>query len=672
MTGNLRDTQFGPQQYTNESISNQRSLGRDAEVGVSAVSDHSSEQADPLSRVEALKGAFWSWTDKFAVSHSGDQIWFITNLEGEILSGRLFGQGLLTEQLNPLIAQGFSWSTLGRSAVTDCLKTYRTASLNPNEHSSDLLKECDSLAVPIFNEDGTPDILLGWVGFTTDQSGRLKELTQAAAGISITADLQTELARNRILLRDKERLEREAGLQGRLLQISRKMHTKIDVDAVLSELILTIEKVYNAYIDIFLSQDNESHNSRVKPLVFNTEMDICTRAFMEGQLIHEAGIDNPSQEIVAAPLIGKQGIYGVLQLQASPVRFERSDLEFISSLATTAGNAFENARLYEQSNLLISELRLINEITKRLNQSLKLNDIFDFATKELIEIFAAEYCCILQLDKESDQLIVQASNLPSITNTFFSRDYGYSGAIFATQEPVIVSDYYNLPEQITSHLMKSTSSRSLIGSPIIVNSEVIGTILVTHRLPNFFSYENYKLLQVLSGHIGLAMTNASLHAEVRRRVITDSLTGLYVRHYLDEQVNLQQKQDFCGSLILVDIDFFKRVNDTFGHQVGDEILIQVSSIIKSSIRESDIAARWGGEELAVYLPQVNIEQTIRIAERIRSRVAKETNPRVTVSCGISEWSWEDEKISVETLFYKADMALYEAKHHGKNQLRIRK
>src|SRR5262249_4275953 len=121
-------------------------------------------------------------------------------------------------------------------------------------------------------------------------------------------------------------------------------------------------------------------------------------------------------------------------------------------------------------------------------------------------------------------------------------------------------------------------------------------------------------------------------------------------------------------LILVDIDHFKSINDTYGHQVGDDILTQVSRIIRSSIRDGDIAARWGGEELAIYLPQLGLEQTVRVAERLRYRVQTETHPRVTVSCGIADWRLSDERISVESLFYKADMALYVAKHSGRNRV----
>lgn len=90
--------------------------------------------------------------------------------------------------------------------------------------------------------------------------------------------------------------------------------------------------------------------------------------------------------------------------------------------------------------------------------------------------------------------------------------------------------------------------------------------------------------------------------------------------------------------------------------------------MKTTIRHSDIPARWGGEELAVYLPGLGIQQAMQVAERIRIRVSEETDPRVTVSCGISEWNWTNDKISVESLFYRADMALYEAKNGGRNRI----
>jgi diguanylate cyclase (GGDEF)-like protein len=574
------------------------------------------------------------------------------------------------------LATGSSWSELsvGDNAIVRCAASGNYSYILPQEHTSLLNKKLSGCAIAVYSERQER---IGNLGIITQFDYNFDAIIQIfpflTHAFKNSASLLMEQRKNECLAQIQWKNEQEAKKRDVLFQVSKKLHAKIDVNSVLTEVIESIYQLYpNFQADLLLTQDSQGINLPIKPLNFtHNEDDLCTRAFMEGQLIYEPYTSAEAAEFgrMAVPLSGKQGVYGVLHLQTEQELIDSTEIEFISILADLAGSAFENAKLYEQSNFLINELRLINEITKRLNQSLRLNDICNFASNELITIFDADYCCIMQTDKEKEKLIVQATNLPAIYHDMFTLEQGFGGIVYATKEPLIISDYWE-NAKVKSKLMEMTHSRSLIASPIIVNEEVIGVILVVHSKPNFFSYDNYKLLQVLSGHIGLAMTNASLHAEVRRMVITDNLTGLYVRHYLDEQANLMQKKDFCGSLILADIDNFKRVNDSYGHQVGDKILIQVSNIIKTSIRDSDIAARWGGEELAVYLPQVAIEQTLRIAERIRERVMKETNPQVTVSCGVSDWNWEDDKISVEALFYKADMALYQAKDGGRNQIKV--
>ncbi|EXX88078.1 diguanylate cyclase [Paenibacillus darwinianus] len=460
--------------------------------------------------------------------------------------------------------------------------------------------------------------------------------------------------------------DREAERKDALFIAAKRLHDQIDVPSVLKETIQSLESLYpDSAVDLLLSQDYASVDARVKPLVIkNAASDISARAFLEGKMVKEKGEDGVR---LAVPLSGKQAVYGVLLMTVPAEQWEESDLSAFIMLADTAGSAFENAKLYEQSNVLIGELQLINELTKRLNQSLRLSEIFQFATSELLQVFHADFCCVLQLNKEISRFVVMSSNIPALAGEQFSTEYGFSGMVYRSKESLIISDYH-AAGQVASKLMDMTASRSLIASPIMVGNDVGGVIMVAHRNAHYFSYDNYKLLQVLSTHIGLAITNASLHAEVRRMVITDNLTSLHARHYLNEQIQLRQRKDPCGSLILVDIDYFKKVNDTYGHQIGDRILVQVSNVITSCIRDSDIAARWGGEELAVYLPQVRTEQAYRIADRIRTRVEAETDPKVTASCGVSEWTFEDEKISPESLFYRADMALYEAKHHGRNQV----
>lgn len=524
------------------------------------------------------------------------------------------------------------------------------------------------LAIPLF---GTGGECWGMLGAVSEVEGLSAETFHLAA-LSYPPFYQLALENlwRKQLEAERARHARDLHKKETLLQSAQKLFSFIDVNSVMTDLIALIEEFFpGAHIDFLLSQDYHCNELPVKPLnIFDVDNDLCTRAFMEGRLIHSAETGKNSGEM-AVPLVGKQGVYGVIQLRSEDVQFMPDDLEFISLVVRIAGGAFENALRFEQSNMLVTELRLINEITKRLNQSLKLGDIFNFACSELINIFDAEFCCILQLDKRSNRMIVQASNLLAMYQEEYGVDYGFSGMVYETKEPLIISDYREYPN-VSSRMMELTGSRSLIASPILANEEVVGVILVAHRNPRYFTFENYRLLQTLSGHIGLAIANASLHAEVNRMVITDNLTGLFTRRYLDEQVMLLQDRDLCGSLIVVDIDDFKVINDTYGHQTGDRILMQVSSIIRSSIRETDIAARWGGEEMAIYLPQIGVEQSLRISERIRSRVGSETDPSVTVSCGISDWNSSDEKVSVESLFYKSDMALYRAKHAGKNQIKI--
>ncbi|WP_138751712.1 sensor domain-containing diguanylate cyclase [Paenibacillus sinopodophylli] len=526
-------------------------------------------------------------------------------------------------------------------------------------------EDCFAAAVPVSRrKDGAVFCVLAYLA-PIDAKPNLEQLLQCSLHFRSCFYHKFEHIYVKDLLLQQRRSDQDAKRKDALFRAAKRLYDQIDVASVLSELLYSLEQLFpNSEVQLYLSQDHLNGDPRVKPLVFkNAEHDLVAKAFLNGKSVTEHDRDGTLR--LAVPMTGKQAAYGVLCMSIGPGLWDEGDLPAFLLLADTSGSAFENAKLYEQSNLLINELRLINELTKRLNQSLRLKEIFQFATSELLTIFDADYCCVLQLNKEKNQFIVMSSNFPALTSEQFSPDYGFCGMVYRTREPLIISDYWHT-RVVTSKLMDNTGSRSLIAAPIMVDGEVVGVILVTHKAPNFFSYDNYKLLQVMSTHIGLAVTNASLHAEVRRMVITDNLTGLHARHYLNEQIQNKQRKDPFGSLILVDIDLFKRVNDTYGHQVGDRILIQVSDIIRGSIRQGDIAARWGGEELAVYLPGIRAEQAYRIAERIRQHVELETDPVVTVSCGVSEWTFEDEKISVESLFYRADMALYDAKHNGRN------
>lgn len=453
------------------------------------------------------------------------------------------------------------------------------------------------------------------------------------------------------------------------LEMARSLLGLIDVNEVLSETLRWMEAEYssNTY-HLLLTQEYSNHHHSIRPLTIkNPDHDLCSRAFIEGHLVVNR---QGGRTEAAAPFRGKQGTYGVLYLLGESSEQE-IDLDYLAALAEFGGAAFEIARLYEQSTVLVNELRTINELTKKLNRRLQLSELYQMANQEFTQIFKADYCCILIKDQERQRLIVKASNAEELVDEEFDVHYGFAGVICRSKDPVIISDYH-YDKHVDSKLMEITNAKSLIGAPIIIGSETIGAVLLVHRKANFFTFDSFKLLQVLSGHVGLAVANARLHAEMRKMIITDQLTGLYVRNYLYEQVHIHQRKDYRGSLIVFDIDDFKLINDTHGHQVGDKVLIQVSRIVRNGIRDTDIAARWGGEEFAVYLPLMSEEQAYKVADRIRKQVEQDIVPKVTISSGIASWTRDDERVNFDLLFHHADLAMYEAKSAGKNLIRSSK
>jgi len=190
---------------------------------------------------------------------------------------------------------------------------------------------------------------------------------------------------------------------------------------------------------------------------------------------------------------------------------------------------------------------------------------------------------------------------------------------------------------------------------------------------------NDMVARLRQGREELAAINETLrekNVELHEISITDSLTGLYNRKHLmetlDKEVSRSQRHNHTFSLLVIDIDHFKKYNDTYGHLAGDEVLSRLASVFKGSIRSSDYAARYGGEEFIVILPEITPQQGVEAAERIRHKVAEERfgddgeSIKVTISVGVASYPESGE--DAESVIRIADEALYEAKELGRNQV----
>jgi len=564
-------------------------------------------------------------------------------------------------------------AAIGPSAFVDAASSGRPARTRSEFHRHPFLQPFDSFAVPVFSRStGIPFAYLTCLVPAGADSNEPMMLLKAASLHFRTCFYHHY---ERLFIADMwhaaDNAARDVQRSRLLLGVLRRLHDQIEVDSVLAEIMDSLDELYpDCRIDLHLSQDYGISHPRVKPLVFDRlENEIGRRAYLTG-IVQEEKSD--SRHLIALPLVGKQGVYGVLCMDRKGKSFEAADLRFLAELADASGIAFEKASLHEQANELVGELRIINEITQRLNSSLNLEETLRFATTELLRLFDAEYCCVLQKDPHTDQFVVITTNVDKLAGELLSPDSGFCGVLWRSREPIILSDY-RVRTPVRSRFMELTGSRSLLATPLMMKGEMNGAVLLAHRKPHYFSYENYKLLNVLSIHLGLALSNARLHEEVRRLSITDNLTGMYNRRYLDEIVQRRLTKDGAGTLLLIDIDHFKEINDTFWHQAGDAVLVQVSGIVSGSIRETDIAARWGGDELAVYFPKLELDLAVKVAERIRRRVEGETRPPVTVSCGLAEWKTGDGLDLgdiIDSLFARADTALYDAKRGGRNRIAL--
>lgn len=453
-----------------------------------------------------------------------------------------------------------------------------------------------------------------------------------------------------------------------LYRVTSKFHSSMDMNGVLAEIIETLREVYPTFSHfLLLSQDMACDcDLPVRDLQYDHDNITAMQAYLTGDVQIEPNYDK-GETTLYAPLKGKQGVYGLLQVNApNTMTFPDNEINFIELLANTGGSALENAQLYQQSKRLIADLQLINETSHHLNENLRLNESITYICERIISSFGADEVGFILFAQEAEEIGGGTRILPGSTD-FFEVDSSkmyidYMGEkIKQEKDSFFIGD---LSLQLKDE--ESLEYRSIIGIPMVESDSLKGFAIVMHSDPYHFTFESFKLLQSLIHHSTLAISNSMLHEELEKMVITDHLTKLYSRNYLDEVLQASMKTDGYGTFILIDIDDFKKVNDTYGHQVGDEVLIQVANVIKNNIRSSDIGARWGGEELAVYLPRIDFGAGVEIAKRFLRKVSEGTDPMVTVSIGVSYWNKENAD-TVKELFQRADNALYEAKRAGKNR-----
>jgi diguanylate cyclase (GGDEF)-like protein len=252
--------------------------------------------------------------------------------------------------------------------------------------------------------------------------------------------------------------------------------------------------------------------------------------------------------------------------------------------------------------------------------------------------------------------------------------------------PVILESAVGATGAVGARLVSEGSERFRAGDPesggppltvsLDTEDEHVGSLLLYPAPGEPFSEDEGRLAHWLGAQASIALENARLHRAVERQAVTDHLTALANRRRFSESLSLEvsRAERFEGSvaLVLADLDDFKRVNDRFGHQTGDEVLRRFADLMRESVREFDLAARHGGEEFAILLPETDLEGGVRLAERLAESLRTERfsargGERFTVTSSFGVSAFPDAG-SAEQLMLAADRALYQAKKDGKNRV----
>jgi diguanylate cyclase (GGDEF)-like protein len=376
--------------------------------------------------------------------------------------------------------------------------------------------------------------------------------------------------------------------------------------------------------------------------------------------------------LLVIPVLEGSVPIGLLTVDSSRYQaFSETDRNTVQMFAKQLVRILERERVYMMIKRDISGLKILKEGSSSLVTSLDI-DIITGSLCDIAKRIVSSQVFFFLLDSGEFELTQYTGVFNGEKKRFHFRGTIVNFAIENKQRHY-VSD--TMAYRVPIMPFETKNVRSVIAIPMLYESELLGLFVMLSEKRDFLDTFQIGLLEILCNQAAISIANAKLHAEIEKLATTDGLTGLYNHRRFQEKLSDEFKRlnrySSPVSLILADIDYFKKVNDTYGHPAGDLVLKGVSKIIREQIRDMDVPARYGGEEFAVILPGTEAEGAKNIAERLRRAVMDTTfspdgkSLQVTISIGIATAPFDAK--NKEELIERADKALYHAKHNGRNQ-----
>ncbi len=385
------------------------------------------------------------------------------------------------------------------------------------------------------------------------------------------------------------------------------------------------------------------------------------------------------------PFIGRMGFFGALTIDSrQPGAYGVEEAALAMTFANHAVIAVENARLYKEEQQRARELEALHSATAMLVSTLDLDILLErILTAAVMAIPAAKKGSLWLLDEATNELHVRATygyEDIRLCNLVLSNGQSYVGRAIEERKPLLIDNVCSDKAIRCAGMAEEAGSiNSAIVAPLIIENRPLGVISLDSPHSKAFTEADLRLLISFGSTVTAVIGNAQLHASVQELAITDPLTNLYNRRGFFElgqrEINRSNRTENELSVVLIDTDLLKKVNDTYGHSVGDQVLVSIAGHFRTNLRTTDIACRYGGDEFAILLPDTSVQTAIEVVDRLRccisNTVIETTNGplKVTISVGIASSSG-GECNNLDMLLNQADQALYVSKQEGRNQVNV--
>ncbi|MDP8225551.1 MAG: diguanylate cyclase [Candidatus Lernaella stagnicola] len=390
--------------------------------------------------------------------------------------------------------------------------------------------------------------------------------------------------------------------------------------------------------------------------------------------------------LLMAPLVENGHVAGVIAIDSQyEAHFDREDERFLDVMARQVMAAIGRERLYRDVTAERTEFAAFYGLIKKLGSSIDLDTVSRVILESVQDILTFDFALLVMVDHEKQSGLIEAvAGLPADKwlDTRFPLHDSLVGWVIGSKTYL---HYPNLRDRgrgterrrpVFSKDLPLKDVGSLLCVPLVQQNFVTGLLAFGTKKPNAYSPYEIKILEVLAVQAAVSLENARVHAEMEQMATRDGLTGCfnhrYFQEWLDHELHRATRMPIPISLIICDIDHFKKFNDTYGHPIGDQVLRAVASVLRTSVRKNDLAARYGGEEFALVLLNSKAADAVKLAERIRKAVAATEvrfageRLRVTISMGVA--TYPDQSTEKSTLIDLADKALYAAKQGGRDRV----